>query len=147
LWCADGDICRVPVGNKGIEAPSIKVNKIQIGDWFLETHAGSGNLHVHRGNVDEWYTSIGKDNQVLATRKIWNESNIINDRNITKLSDDFYWTLDNNMVRRDKTYEIKSQHPQNRKCLDAGPGGNHGCNWDNEWRRFSIVQTPHNRND
>ena len=78
---------------------------------------------------------------VVQGRNILAELNQLN-----QARNDFYWTLDNNMVRRDKTYEFRDQNQQGRHCIDAGSNGR-GCNWDNTWQRFSIVQTPHGKND
>lgn len=39
------------------------------------------------------------------------------------------------------TYEFRTQ---NGRCLDGGSNGQ-GCDWNNEWRRFSIIRTPHAR--
>jgi len=44
--------------------------------------------------------------------------------------------LRNNVVRKDRNYEIVSQ---NGKCLDAG-ANNQGCEFTNDWRRFQFKQ-------
>ena len=177
MWCADGDVCKVPAGNNGVEAPSLKVNKIQIGNWYLEQHP-NGNLHIHQGNLDDWSTAV-------TTKRLHAREGLHIHNGQLHLPDS--WTIGQNgggdylrfnkggdvkgavhesggywgrnygdkflhdwaresFVRKDKTYELRDQNQQGRHCIDAGSNGR-GCNWDNTWQRFSIVETPHNRND
>jgi hypothetical protein len=136
LWCADGGVCKMPQDVNILETPNIKVQKIQIGDWFLQQHSDSGNLHFHRGDVNDWYLSVDK-NKTFHVRDPQ-----INGKNIVKLADDFYWTLDNNMVRVDKMYQIKSGK---KGCLDSG-SGDRDCNWGNAYKRFQFENTPYAAN-
>lgn len=76
VWCADGEICKLPPNKKGI-----KLDKIQIGNWYLEEHS-NGNLHLHYGNVDDWTIAAVKSDRTLATKKVFIENKLINDKDI-----------------------------------------------------------------
>jgi len=94
MWCADGDICQVPASNKGIK----------IGDTVLS-------------QADDWVRLLSNPddknsyNRGVAAKKLWAKDNLwVRDRDILaeldKLKVDFYWALENLMVRRDKHYAI-----------------------------------------
>lgn len=52
------------------------------------------------------------------------------------------WSASQGWIAGDApTYEFRTQ---NGRCLDGGSNGQ-GCDWNNEWRRFSIIRTPHGR--
>jgi hypothetical protein len=142
LWCADGDVCQVPVGNKGIQAPTVEVSRIKIGNWYIEPHGGpDGNLHFHKGDVNDWFLSVENGKSIsIRTEKV-------NGKNVRQLADDFYWTLENNMVRRDRHYAING----NKGFLQAADGcHNHdGCKGNGialfgggkgAWEKFNFDQ-------
>jgi hypothetical protein len=101
MWCADGDICKVPASNKGIK----------IGDTVLS-------------QADDWVRLLSNPddkstyNRGVAAKNLWAKDNLwVNNRDVlaeldslNKLKADFYWTLENNMVRRDKHYAIATRH-------------------------------------
>jgi hypothetical protein len=105
MWCADGDICNVPDGNKGIQAPTVEVSRIKIGNWYIEQHGGpNGNLHFHKGDVNDWYLSVENGKNLSVREGHVNGKHIVNDVN------NFYNFADNLAVRRDKHYAINSRN-------------------------------------
>jgi hypothetical protein len=115
MWCADGEVCKVPTGVKTLEVPRLK-----IGNWYLEPHGSAdGDLRFHKGDVNDWFLNVGNDKNI----SVRNEH--VNGKKITQLANDFYWTIENNMVRRDKSYAING----NKGYLQAADGcHNHdGC--------------------
>ena len=140
MWCADGDICEVPAGNKGIKAPTIEVSRIKIGDWFLEQYP-NGNLHFHKGNLDDWYLSVDNGKNLAVREGHVNGKHIVNDMN------NFYNFADNIAVRRDRHYAING----NKGFLQAADGcHNHdGCKGNGialfgggkgNWEKFNFDQ-------
>jgi len=100
LWCADGNVCKMPT-----EVNTLEVPRLKIGNWYLEPHGGpDGNLHFHKGDVNDWFLSV-ENGKNLAVR-----NGHVNGKHIVNLANDFYWTLENNMVRRDKHYAINSRN-------------------------------------
>ena len=92
MWCADGDICQVPATNKGIEAPTLTVQRINIGGWNIRedgTHlvfrrgeagdgdnqphlrmANDGNFWVSRSTSRGWVADMIGDKQNQLNNKI-----------------------------------------------------------------------------
>jgi hypothetical protein len=169
MWCADGDICKLPAtvkgidwgygGSKIIDDAQLRIMSddqvwLQVPGEQVVVQNGWGGLSIrnpddgrgHQGHWTHFGHKHGDYRNYIRGRTHVDGGLVVDGRDFHKLWDDFYWTLDNNMVRRDKTYEFRDQNQQGRHCIDAGSNGR-GCNWDNTWQRFSIVPTPHGRND
>jgi hypothetical protein len=138
MWCADGEVCKVPTGVKTLEVPRLK-----IGNWYLEPHGSAdGDLRFHKGDVNDWFLNVGNDKNI----SVRNEH--VNGKKITQLANDFYWTIENNMVRRDKSYAINSRdgHLQNH----PGCHNHDGCKGNGipafsgqgkgDWEKFNFNQ-------
>ena len=98
MWCADGDICKVPADNKGIEAPTLNVSRINIGGWNIredgghlvfrrgdagdgdnQPHlrmAGDGNFWVSRSTSRGWVADMIGDKQNQLNNKMDKGSSI-----------------------------------------------------------------------
>jgi hypothetical protein len=99
MWCADGDVCKVPAGVNTLEVPRIK-----IGNWYLEPHGGpDGNLHFHKGDVNDWFLSVENGKNLAVRNGHVNGKHIVNDVN------NFYHFAEHTAVRRDRHYALNSR--------------------------------------
>ena len=127
MWCADGGVCKMPAG-----VPTLEVGRIKIGDWFLEQHPG-GSLHVHRGDVNDWYSSHGT-NKTFHGRNLWSENWLhaenghVNGRHIVNDMNNLYNFADNIGVRRDRQYYIRSN--RGGLLIDAGGWSSNKGDWE-----------------
>lgn len=145
MWCADGDICKVPAGNTTVEIGS---------EGIGSTLKSPGRMHI---TGDESLYLLNKNGVIIG--KDWGGNGnltvqgnlLVRDRDVLaeldKLKADFFWTLENNMVRRDRHYDIIGRNGR----LQAADGcHNHdGCKgtgialWGGgkgEWEKFHFTQ-------
>jgi len=116
------------VSNGNLSAKTIQADKIQIGKWVFETHPGTGNLHLHYGNVEDWTTSAAVADQTFHTRKIRSENrNIMGELN----------NLNSNAVQYNSTIRIRGrrgdEYLQTADAWDARTSSNRGA-----WERWYL---------
>jgi hypothetical protein len=141
LWCADGDICKVPVGNKGIEAPSIKVNKIQIGNTHLVQKVEDGWVRLLKNpDDDQSYEKGVAAYQLFAKDKIWaagGSRDILAELDYLKNNVE---DLKNNVVRKDRKYAIRNADGRRLQMTDRGDARAVGSDpWGN-WEKMNFVE-------
>jgi len=145
MWCADGEMCNLPPNKKGI-----KVDKIQIGNWFLEPHGGpNGNLHFHRGDVNDWFLSVETNKDTAFRGNIHPNGGHVNGRHIVNDMNNLYNFADNIGVRRDRHYSLVARG--GRLQAHDGCHNHDGCKghfiptWHKdagkgEWEKISFDQ-------
>ena len=133
LWCADGDICKVPVGNKGL----------QLGDTVLSQSDDWLRFLSDPGNLDSY-------NRGVAAKNLWAKENLwVRGRDILAEIDDLKRKAgdllnfaDNLAVRRDKYYAIKSIRAGGNKPFLQNYDSEKPPGWGGkgEWEKFLFEQ-------
>lgn len=124
--------------NKQISSTSssgfVSGESIRIGSWVLEEHS-NGNLHIHKGDIEDWYAVVDTDKKVHARNTLTAFSgsrDVIGELN----------NLNSNTVLKTRKYQFRSD-ANNNSCLDAGSTAQN-CDWNNGWKRFRLEDVPGN---